>query len=309
MTMIVSDSAGAWLPGPDRKLMEDALAPYVVRRLDPGDPAWRILTRREARKRVRNRVRHALLGAFARWRRSQNTVRAKYERLFAGDTLPDPVDPSAYASLWGGEGLMIRARGTKRAHHVLLAHTIERLRPRSVLEVGCGNGINLFVLAGLFPGVTFEGIELSEAGVDHAASIRGSGTLPDAVREFSFREASDPTAYRRVRVRQGNATALPYPDGSFDLVYTCQALEQMQAVRDSAVAEIARVSNGHVALIEPFAEFNRSLTQRAYIGSKDYLRLRSTDLTKFGIAPALVYGDIPQKIRLGVGLVLGRKQD
>jgi tRNA G46 methylase TrmB len=37
---------------------------------------------------------------------------------------------------------------------------IGHVRPRSVLEVGCGNGINLILLAGNFPDTEFARVEL-----------------------------------------------------------------------------------------------------------------------------------------------------
>ena len=40
--------------------------------------------------------------------------------------------------------------------------------PKCLLEVGCGNGYNLFGLEGLFPTVEFEGIDYSEVMIASA---------------------------------------------------------------------------------------------------------------------------------------------
>ena len=69
---------------------------------------------------------------------------------------------------------------------------------------------------------------------------------------------ADPTAFRRIRFCQGNAPSLPFADGEFDLVTTVLALEQMERVREQALAEVARVACRHTLMIEPFREVNRA---------------------------------------------------
>jgi SAM-dependent methyltransferase len=62
-------------------------------------------------------------------------------------------------------------------------------------------------------------------------------------------------------VVQGSATALPYPDASFDLVYSFKVLAHVADIR-TALAEMARVTRpgGHV-----LAEFYNALSLRYLI--------------------------------------------
>ena len=48
--------------------------------------------------------------------------------------------------------------------------------PKCLLEVGCGNGYNLFGLEGLFPTVEFEGIDYSEVMIASANDIKNQST-------------------------------------------------------------------------------------------------------------------------------------
>ena len=68
--------------------------------------------------------------------------------------------------------------------------------------------------------------------------------------------------YSTVEFRQGNAAALPYPDRSFDVVYTILAVEQMESIREQAMREIVRVARSHVVMIEPLMDSNRDPLRR-----------------------------------------------
>ena len=48
--------------------------------------------------------------------------------------------------------------------------------PKCLLEVGCGNGYNLFGLEGLFPTIEFEGIDYSEVMIASANDIKNERT-------------------------------------------------------------------------------------------------------------------------------------
>ena len=100
---------------------------------------------------------------------------------------------------------------------------------------------------------------------------------------------------------------MPFDDSSFDLVFSLLALEQMEAIRDAAVAEVARVSARWAVMIEPFTDFNRDPLRRACTEAKGYFSLGTRDLKRFGLEPVFVFDDIPQKITRGAGLVVAKK--
>jgi|SRR5579883_969950 len=82
-------------------------------------------------------------------------------------------------------------------------HTAEKvaaLRPARVLETAAGTGIVTTALAERLPAATLIATDLNQAMIDHAS------TKP---------------ALKRVELRQADALALPFADGSFDIV-VCQ---------------------------------------------------------------------------------------
>src|SRR5690606_1356218 len=129
-----------------------------------------------------------------------------------------------------------------RFRQLMLIRLVEHLKPRRVLEVGCGLGIHLILLACRFPEVEFTGVELTAAGHRAARALQAEERLPQHLVAFAPEPLVDLTGFRRVDFRQGNAAALDFPDQRFDLVYTVLALEQMERVRARALAEIARVT-------------------------------------------------------------------
>jgi SAM-dependent methyltransferase len=204
----------------------------------------------------------------------------------------------------------MRARtiGYKRVHLLFFIHLLKRLRPASVLEVGCGNGLNLLVLSSCFPDIKFVGVELAAGGVLALDAARVCGSLPPSIEAFSPVPVSDTHACQRVAAVQGNAAALPFSDRSFDLVITSLALEQMEEVRTKALLEIARVARVHTAMLEPFHEWNEAGSRRDYILANDYFTGRIADLPPLGLEPMYVRADMPSKLTFQPGIVVCRQK-
>ena len=94
---------------------------------------------------------------------------------------------------------------------------------RRVLEVGCGVGAQLRILARRFPTVEFIGVDHSPAQLD-----RGRVLLRDEL------------AQGRVSLQEGSALALPLPDDSVDGVFFCWVFEHLPDPV-AAMREAARV--------------------------------------------------------------------
>jgi ubiquinone/menaquinone biosynthesis C-methylase UbiE len=199
-------------------------------------------------------------------------------------------------------------RGGKRLRLVFAMRVLDRLQPASVLEIGCGSGLNTFVLAARYPRTTFCGLELAASGVEMARSVQRLAELPLPLQSFSPRAPVDLTAHRRIEFRQGSAAELPFEANAFDLVLTSTALEQMEGIRDRALREIARVTKRHALLIEPFADVNERGVARSYVRSQGYFRGRVAELPSYGLDPVLVYSDFPQKAKLRFLAVLCSKR-
>lgn len=308
-----ADSEPLDLIPPDQAQVAAVLEPFVAKRYPAESPEWRDISARVARRQRLHFWRKRFGLPRKSGGRSQSEVLEEYSEKWPSRPWPrirDPLpDERTVRAVWGREGLIIRLWGLQRAYLLLLSSVIEKLKPRSVLEVGAGNGINLFVLSALHSGIQWHGIELTEGGVAAAHAVQREPDLPQELRDFVPGPVASATAYRDIDFRQGNALALPFADGNFDLVFTVLALEQMQAIRDKALAEIARVTRRHAAFVEPFAEANTRPAQRHYLRHRGYLNLSVSELPKFGLDPIATFDDVPQKLTIGASLAVCARKD
>jgi len=106
--------------------------------------------------------------------------------------------------------------------------------PRRVLDVGCGTGYLLRLLAARYP---------------QAAELAGIDAAPSMI-ETARRAADDP----RLRFMVGTAERLPYPDDAFDLVVSTTSFDHW-ADQIAGLRECARVlaPGGHLVLADQFS--------------------------------------------------------
>ncbi len=91
-----------------------------------------------------------------------------------------------------------------------------------VLDVGCGKGFLMFDFTKVVPGIEIYGLDISEYAKEHAKE-----------------EIKD-------RIHIGTAASLPFPDHSFDFVYSINTLHNLYNYElDAALREIERVGKKH----------------------------------------------------------------
>jgi ubiquinone/menaquinone biosynthesis C-methylase UbiE len=285
-----------------------AFAPAVRRRVLGDDPEWDAAIKRVSKR--KRGWRHLLTRILSLRLRNTGAVKGTYEEKWASDEMRasrlDLTHGKPEPMLWNNERYLAHPRGVKRVHLHYLMRLIEELQPKKVLEVGFGSGQNLFILASRFPEIAFTGVELTEGGFRAADAVRSQPVLPQGMVEFSPMPPRDLTAHRSVTLQVGTAADLPFADRAFDLVFTVQALEQMESIRARALSEIARVCSGHVAMLEPFADWNTTEMRSARIESYGYFAAKIDDLPNYGLQPVLSTGDMPSKAVYAIGLVVAR---
>jgi ubiquinone/menaquinone biosynthesis C-methylase UbiE len=280
--------------------IERAFAPYVLQRFGADDPEWRAIVARLERKEQRR---------YDRFRRSElpprdrGRVEQQY-RVIWSRSLDEQLAGRPTAFEWSRGTCLARSIARKRVHQLVLLDTLEAIAPRTVLEVGCGNGFNLMLLSSHFPDIRFGGLELTEAGARAARGLLWDAALPTAAAEFFVGSIRDRLAPRRVHMVRGTGAQLPYRDRAFEVIYTILALEQMESIRDAVLKELRRVASRYVVMIEPFQELNAEGMRRHYIASNQYFDARIDTLSKFGLRPVVTYTDLPQKVLFHAGLVV-----
>jgi len=301
------------LPFPlGREEIERLFAPFVARDVKGPDPEWERMIAKRKRAIARKLLRRYLMPWRRDSRRRPEIVAEEYDAVW--ETVdharydPDRPPPRHSPWEWHGRRLLASTYGATRFRQLLLVRVIEHLRPRRVLEVGCGNGINLILLAGRFPEIAFTGIELTAAGHRAARALQQEPRLPPHLLAFAPLPIRDPGAHRRIDFRRGNAAALPFADGEFDLVFTVLALEQMERIRHRALAEIARVTRRHLFTIEPFRDVNARGWERLNVLRRNYFRGRIDELRRYGLTPVFAFADFPQERFLKACAVLAEKQ-
>lgn len=143
---------------------------------------------------------------------------------------------TAVVMLWGSKF------GKMRLRDGVLA-TIPWRGDEQVLDVGCGHGLMLIGAAKRLTSGIATGIDLwqQEDQADNSAAATQENIRCEGVAD-------------RVELRDGDARALPFGDGSFDVVLSSWALHNIydRAQRLKAVEEICRVlrPGGRVAVID-----------------------------------------------------------
>lgn len=290
---------------------EEAFRPFLAGAGEPSAAEWRqALRERDAS--MRSKLLRRWLPGFKR-ARTDERIRQEYDKVwsrreFERYALDSPAKrPSPW--LWRSKRCFATGIAGTRARMLLIMKAIEALAPKTVLEVGCGNGINLILLSGRFPEIRFHGVELTQEGVQAATGFQAALTsLPEHLAAFSPLPVRDPTAFRRIEFRQGTAADLPYADGAMDLVLTVLALEQMERIRETALSELGRVAGGHALMVEPFRDCNRSGRRWLNVLARNYFRGSIDELPRYGLDPLWATDGFPQEYYLGVCAVLARKR-
>src|SRR5204863_8811739 len=133
-----------------------AMEPFVTRRLLPTDPLWTAEVARKSAKTRRQLRRRRWLGWLGRGKhRDQARIKEQYEGAWARKHLaPYEMEPRPNAGAawqYGSRVMFASSAAGARARLLVLMRAVALLRPERVLEVGCGNGLNLLTLACRFP--------------------------------------------------------------------------------------------------------------------------------------------------------------
>ena len=279
----------------------DSFSPYLERLISKDDPEWCSLENYFADKAL-----HLVPS-----KRHQANVLNEWDghwsdssRLDDKFLIPRKNKPGPPWE-WRDRGIIMTEAGGPRARISGIQSTLSFLNPSNVLEVGCGDGLNLFALACALPDIEFAGLELTPAGVATALRFQQMSKLSDGMKAFAI-DVRDFSGCSRVNFHEGSAQSIPFADDSFDLVYTCVALEQMESIRTEVLNEVRRVAREWVVFLEPFRDVNSEGLRLQHVSAQDYFSMYLQQLTETGFDLYYATGDFPQKLNLGTLLVVAR---
>jgi len=175
-----------------------------------------------------------LAAAYVRERLAGSPMAAGHAALFARplDAL-GPEQLAALVRLGLGAGLRLhRFKRTMELPRVRRALGILRgLAPTSLLDVGSGRGAFLWPLLDAFPGLPVTAIDLLDHRVADIQAVRDGGVAT-------------------LSALRGDATALSFADGAFDVATMLEVLEHIPDTQ-RALAEVCRVARRCVVLSVP----------------------------------------------------------
>lgn len=128
----------------------------------------------------------------------------------------------------------------------------------TVLEAGCGGGVNIMVLKQQYPEKEFLGFDFLQGRVGSALKIAKQKQLD-------------------IRFFRSDLRNISLENKSVDIAYTVLALEQLPGHTRKALNELIRVATHKIVLIEPCYDFG-NYAQKQYVIYKDLTRTLKQDL-------------------------------
>jgi ubiquinone/menaquinone biosynthesis C-methylase UbiE len=209
--------------------------------------------------------------------RDESFVEAAYDHAYEQTKRPGHAGKTLESdqTFWDHD-MIVRRPGWQYKAAIIreLADAIDAYHIGSVLDLGCGRGIFALSLACLRPSIAITGIELTSEGVAAAHLFRRDPPIPALAHLTGLTTETIRARLRTAKVDfvQGSITTLPFPDRSFDLVFSNSVIEQIPRRYEEVFREAARVACKAAYFSEPFREAQRNVLHRLYLRNIDYFR-------------------------------------
>ena len=243
------------------------------------------------------------------FKRSKAFTKDRYEKIWNDDQIISHFDINSnnyylhkYKKIFLAHSCL-----TTKIQQYLIINKVKELGPKSVLEVGCGPGITLKLLADIYMEINFHGIDLSTEGIKYANKSKKKILNPIFKKELNF-QFNNVEDNPNLIFENQDASSLKFKDKSFDFVFSNLALEQMDNIKDNVISEMKRVAKNFIILIEPFGNLNKSGLRYLHHKSKQYFNLNHLDLEDKNFEILEFHDQLPALLSLNYGmLVLKRK--
>lgn len=185
--------------------------------------------------------------------KTTNDSRDIYERY--DDREQNAWENDTTICLWHGKIKQIPIKNIRAAYLQHICNQINIIKPKRILEIGCGNCINLVTLKKKY------GDDIELYGIDIAQNRI-------SVAKQYFKDALDGVHLQHVPITDVTS----FEDGYFDLVFSMHCLEQIPYQTIDALKEMHRITNNKIVMIEPVFE-NGNPAQMLYLILNDHNRI------------------------------------
>tara|TARA_Y100000389_G_scaffold189316_1_gene212914 strand:+ start:4629 stop:5459 length:831 start_codon:yes stop_codon:yes gene_type:complete len=172
---------------------------------------------------------------------------------------------------------------TQEIFQSLISEQIDLKKPKSIIEIGCGMGINLLYFAEKYPNIKFTGIDISKVGIQRCNEKNKFSNLSFVI---------------------GNAKYMSFKSNTFDMSYTTLALEQMNEIKKDVIDNISKITKNNVIFIEPFMNNNKNFLNYVHHKNSDYFDYEYKDLKKHNFIIESIDDKFPQRLGLTASCVL-----
>jgi len=206
--------------------------------------------------------------------RSLKTVHAKYEKISGlYIKLHKNINKLKFIAI-NEKNKIIECKGLITPYYgTCLKRLHEFFNLDSILEVGAGE---LTTLDNLLKKIKKKPKKVGAIDISFKRLLKGQNFFNKKNKKIDLLARAD-------------ASQLPFPDNSFDMVYTVHVVEQVPQLFMKILKELVRVSSNIIILIEPSYEFG-SNSSKKNIFKKGYTRIKDSHFKRLDYK--LIYRDI-----------------
>lgn len=181
----------------------------------------------------------------------------------------DYINDRRWECVLDGKVQVLGAKEIRQHYLNYLYAEIDELKPQNgfrILEVGCGNCINLVNLKERYPDAEIHGIDVSENRIETSKKFWGESL--EGV-SLSVRSITKRT---------------PFEKGYFNVVFSMHCIEQISQDTELAINEMLRITGTKTVMIEPVYE-NCNLAQKLYLKNADHVQKLLPSVIESGMHP------------------------
>src|SRR5262245_21338060 len=181
---------------------------------------------------------------------------------------------------------------------------IKSLQPRSVLEIGSGNGLNVLALAFLNPHIQFKGIEPTDMGVSQ--SINFKMNLPFDEISYLTGLSKQEIPNRKPAIEFEKKSVFDLKPDEAEMAFTCNVLVLIEE-RKKALEKIYKAAAKYAMFYESFWEYN-NFFQRRRLKRKYTPCLKLSEVQRLGFKVLLLNPPLVNKLHGQDNLLICEKK-